>query len=177
MAAKVADPTNHGDPKDASDPNMDIRNVHTEGNGKLVVEVFGQAGETVPPEPAEGQFGQVYVYAFTLADGSIWVLNAHWECHPESGCHPGSMVSDWHAEQVTLAKIDGQDCVTSVFDETTDVTVDGHKGSINVSNSAKIVKAQTAAFQLKIHPDTAPSEVDPDHLICVGYLLTEFDHT
>ena len=156
------------------DPNMDIKNAYRDGNN-LVVQVKGVAGGTTPPEPPTGEFGQVYGYAFTLADGSIWVLNAHWECHPESGCHPGSMVSEWHAEQVTLAKIDGKTCVTSIFDETMDVTTVGHKGSIHVLHPAKIVKVQTVAFQLTIHPDTAPHEPDPDNLICVAYFVTQFD--
>jgi len=156
------------------DPNMDIKNAYRDGNN-LVVQVKGVAGGTTPPEPPTGEFGQVYGYAFTLVDGSIWVLNAHWECHPQSGCHPGSMVSEWHAEQVTLAQIDGKTCVTSIFDETMDVTTVGHKGSIHVLHPAKIVKVQTVAFQLTIHPDTAPSVVDPHNVICVAYLVHQFD--
>ena len=156
------------------DPNMDIKKAYVDGNN-LVVQVKGVAGGTTPPEPPAGTFGQVYGYAFILADGSIWVLNAHWECHPESGCHPGAMVSDWHAEQVTLAKIDGKTCVTTVFDETMDVTMNGHNGSIHMSDPAKIVTVQTVAFQLTIHPDTAPSVFDPNNPICVAYLVTQFD--
>jgi len=157
------------------DPNMDIKKAYRDGNN-LVVKVKGVAGGTTPPEPPKGGFGHVYGYAFTLADASIWVLNAHWECHPQSGCDPGqNVVSVWHAEKVTLDKIGGQTCVTSIFDETLDVTTNGHIGSIHVLNPAKIVKAQSVDFQLNIHPDTAPEVRDPNNLTCVAYFVQQFD--
>jgi hypothetical protein len=84
------------------------------------------------------------------------------------------MVSEWHAEQVTMAKINGQNCVTSVFDETMDVTTGTRTGSIHVSHPAKIVSVQTVDVQLNIHPDTAPEEPG-DNPICVGYVAKVFD--
>jgi hypothetical protein len=160
-----------GDPKDSADPNLDIKNVHREGNGQLVMEVFGQAGETVPAKPAEGQFGQVFVYVF-VTDNGIMVINAHWECHELSECHPDeSMVSEWHAEFVTVEDVDGYDnpCVTSIYGERT-ATMEGHKAIVMVPEAKKVLKAQTAAFNLQTNPDAPTQE-------CIAEFNELFDET
>lgn len=160
----------HGDKKDAnSDPNLDIKNFHREGNGKLVMEVFGQAGGSTPAKPAPGQLGQVFVYAF-FTDNGIWVINAHWECHAVSGCDPNEQhVSEWHAERVTVANVAGYDniCVTSISGERS-ATVDGHKAIVNVPEANKVMTAQTASFDLKTNPDAPTQE-------CIAELDTVFD--
>ena len=171
----MAESKSQGDKKDASDPNLDIKNVHREGNGKLVMEVFGQAGGTVPPKPEAGHLGQVYVYAF-ITDAGIMVINAHWECHVLSGCDPTEQhVSEWHAEFVTLGHVDGysQPCVTSIYGERS-ATVDGHKAIVNTPEAHKILKAQTAVFNLQMDPDTAPSVPSG---VCVAEFHTLFDET
>jgi hypothetical protein len=172
LAVKAAEAPNHGDPKDAADPNFDIKNVHSEGNGKLVMEVFGQAGGTVPPKPAPGAFGHVFVYAF-ITDNGIMVINAHWECHEgPTGCDPNEThVSEWHAEFVTLGNVAGHDnpCVTSIYGERT-ATMDGHKAIVIVPEVKKILKAQTAAFDIQTNPDNPTQE-------CIAEFHELFDET
>jgi hypothetical protein len=171
LAAKASEAPNHGDPKDAAEPNMDIKNVHREGNGQLVMEVYGQAGGSTPPRPEAGHHGQVYVYAF-ITDNGIMVINAHWECHLASGCHPDeSMVSEWHAEFVTLGHVNGyeHDCVTSIYGERS-ATVDGHKATVMVPEVHKVLKAQTAAFNLQTDPDAPTQE-------CIAEFHELFDET
>jgi hypothetical protein len=161
----------HGNKKSAAiDPNFDIKKVNREGNGKLVMQVFGQAGGTVPAKPAPGQLGQVFVYAF-FTDAGIWVINAHWECHPgPTGCDPSEThVSEWHAEKVTVANVAGYEkpCVTSISDERA-ATMDGHKAIVTVPEAKEVFAAQTAAFDLKTNPD-APTQA------CIAELNQVFD--
>jgi hypothetical protein len=147
------------------DPNMDIKKFYRDGDN-LVMKVKGTAGDTVPEKPAAGEFGQVFVYVFHT-DVGIMVINAHWECHDSSGCHPDeSMVSEWHAEFVTVEDVDGFDkpCVTSIYGERT-ATVDGHLATVNVPEAHEITLAQTAAFSLQTNPDAPTQE-------CIA----EFDH-
>ena len=161
-----------GDPKDAADPNFDIKNVHSEGNGKLVMEVFGQAGGTIPPKPEAGHLGQVYVYAF-VTDNGIMVINAHWECHEgPTGCDPAEHhISEWHAEFVTLGNVAGYDnpCVTSIYGERT-ATMDGLKAIVMVPEVKKVLKAQTAVFNLQTDP------MDPTQE-CIAEFHGLFDET
>lgn len=159
----------HGDSKDGVDPNFDIKNFHREGNGQLVMEVFGQAGGTVPVKPEAGHLGQVFVYIF-YTDNGIWVTNAHGECHAVSGCDPSEQhVSEWHAERVTVANVAGYDkpCVTSISGERT-ATVDGHKAIVNVPEATKVISAQTAAYDLKTNPDN-PTQ------LCIAEFDQAFD--
>jgi hypothetical protein len=160
----------HGDKKSATtDPNFDIKDFHREGNGELVMEVFGQAGGTTPAKPATGELGQVFVYAF-FADNGIWVINAHWECHVGLTCDPNEThVSEWHAEKVTVANVTGYSnlCVTSITDERP-ATMDGHKAIVNVPEASKVMAAQTASFDLRTNPDAPTQE-------CIAELNTVFD--
>lgn len=120
-------------PAKKGDPNFEIKKFTRKDNGDLVVKVKGVAGGTVPPKPAPGQLGQVYVYAF-FTDNGVWVINARWECHTGSGCDPSEQhVSEWHAERVVLANVDGYDkvCVTEIADERP-ATMDGHLGIVHV---------------------------------------------
>ena len=151
------------------DPNMDIKNAYRDGTN-LVMKVKGTAGGTVPAKPAAGHLGQVFVYAF-VTDAGIMVINAHWECHVLSGCDPTEQhVSEWHAEFVTLGHVAGheKDCVTSIYGERT-ATVSGHNAIVNTPEAHKILKAQTAAFNLMMDPDTAPTSPS-------GVCVAEFDH-
>jgi hypothetical protein len=162
----------HGDKKNKTlDPNFDIKNVHREGNGAVTVQVFGQAGGTVPPKPGAGEFGQVYVYAF-FTDAGIWVINAHWECHVGLTCDPEEThVSEWHAEKVVVANVEGYSnpCVVEITNERP-AAMDGHKGTISIPEATKVFTAQTASFDIKTNPD-APTQ------ICIAELNTVFDET
>jgi len=135
------------------------------------MKVKGTAGGTTPPKPEPGHLGKVYVYAF-ITDAGIMVINAHWECHVLSACDPTEQhVSEWHSEFVTVENVPGyaNPCVTSIYGERT-ATVSGHNAIVNVPEAHKIFKAQTAAFDLKINPDSAPTIPVP------GLCVAEFDH-
>lgn len=164
----------HGDKNDAADPNFDIKNVHREGDGKLVMQVFGQAGGTTPDKPATGELGQVYVYVF-FTDAGIMVINAHWECHEgATGCDPEEThVSEWHAEFVTVDNVAGYDnlCVTQIYGERP-ATVDGHKAWVDTPEATKVIRGQTASFDLHRNPDLE----NPDNE-CIAELNTVFDST
>ncbi len=159
-----------GDPKDAADPNMDIKNIHREGNGKLVMQVFGEAGATVPDKPEPGELGEVFVYVFVTNNG-IWVVNAHWECHEgPTGCDPEEThVSEWHAEEVILGDVDGIECVIGIQNERTAI-VEGHIASIDVPEATDVLVGQTAAYQLLTNPDNPQQE-------CIAVLSEVFDTT
>lgn len=153
------------------DPNFEIKKFMRKDNGNLVVKVKGVAGGTVPAKLAPGQLGQVYVYAF-FTDNGVWVINAHWECHTWSGCDPsGQHVSEWHAERVVLANVDGYDkvCVTEIADERP-ATMDGHLGIVHVPEASKIISVQTASFDLKTNPDNPQQP-------CIAELNTVFDQS
>jgi hypothetical protein len=160
----------YGDKKSATtDPNFDIKNFHREGNGQLVMQVFGQAGGTTPAKPPAGEHGQVFVYAF-FTDNGIWMINAHWECHAGLTCDPNeTRVSEWHAERVTVANVAGYSniCVTSITNERPAI-MDGHKAIVNVPEASKVMTAQTASFDLKTNPDAPTQE-------CIAELDTVFD--
>lgn len=162
----------HGDNKDKTlDPNFDIKNVHDEGNGAVTVEVFGQAGGTTPAKPAAGELGQVFVYAF-FTDAGIYVINAHWECHVGLTCDPEeTQVSEWHAEKVEVANVEGYSnpCVVEITNERPAV-MDGHKGTVMIPEATKVFTAQTASFDIKTNPD-APTQT------CIAELNTVFDET
>lgn len=153
------------------DPNFKIKNFYRD-NTNLVMKVKGVAGGTVPPKPAAGELGRVYVYAF-LTNNGVWVINAHWECHEgATGCDPNEThVSEWHAEKVVLAKVDGYDkpCVTAISDERP-ATMDGHKAIVNVPEATKIESVQTASFNLQTNPDN-PTQ------LCIAELGTVFDES
>ena len=175
VAEKSSD-KNGGDDKKSDDghskkidPNMDIKKAYRDGTN-LVVKVKGTAGATIPPKPAPGHLGQVFAYVF-VTDAGLMVINAHWECHVLSGCDPTEQhVSEWHAEFVTVGHVDGfaNDCVTSIYGERT-ATVSGHLAMVNTPEAHKITKVITAAYDLKIDPDTAPSTPS-------GLCVAEFDH-
>ena len=122
--------------------------------------------------PSTGELGQVYVYAFST-DNGVWVINAHWECHEgPTGCDPNEMhVSEWHAEKVALANVDGYDkpCVTGISDERS-ATMDDHKAIVNVPEATKILSVQTASFNLQTNPDN-PTQM------CIAELGTVFHHS
>ena len=157
------------------DKNLNIKNAYIDGNN-LVVKVQGKAGGTVPDKPAPGYFGQVFVYAFYTNNG-IMVINAHWECHEGSGCDPSEQhVSPWHPEFVTLGTVEGHDqpCVTSIYGEfladgsPRTVTMKGHLGMVDTPEATKILKVQTAAFNLQTNPDDPTQE-------CIAELDHVFD--
>ncbi len=150
------------------DKNMNIKKAYIDGTD-LVVKVQGKAGASVPDKPEAGHFGQVFVYAF-YTDNGIMVINAHWECHDNSGCDPAEQhVSEWHAEFVTLGTVDGYDqpCVTSIYGERP-ATVKGHLGIVDTPEATKILKVQTAAFDLQTNPDAPTQE-------CIAELDHVFD--
>lgn len=150
------------------DKNLNIKKAFIDGTN-LVVKVQGKAGATVPEKPEAGHFGQVYVYAF-YTDNGIMVINAHWECHTGSGCDPSEQhVSEWHAEFVTLGTVDGYDqpCVTSIYGERP-ATMVKHFGIVDTPEATKILKVQTAAFNLQTNPDAPTQE-------CIAELDHVFD--
>ena len=150
------------------DPNFKIKSFYRD-NTNLVIKVKGVAGGTVPPKPAPGELGKVYIYAFFTNNG-IWVINAHWECHTGSGCDPSEQhVSEWHAERVVLSKVDGYDkpCVIGISGERPAI-MDGHKAIVNVPEATKIKSVQTVSFNLQTNPDS-PTQ------LCIAELDTVFD--
>jgi hypothetical protein len=182
LAAKPEEAPNHGDPKgDVKDPNhllaskadFDIKNAHREGNGKLVMEVFGTAGHSSPAQPATGGLGQVFVYVF-VTDNGIWVVNQHWDCHIGLDCSQigNGEISPWHSEKVKVESVAGHTnpCVTDITDER-EATMSGQKAIVNVPEAHKVLKGQTAAFDILVNPDDfTPGE-------CVAELNTVFDQT
>ena len=184
LAAKAEAP-NHGDPKgDVQDPNhllanpsnpadFDIKNAHREGNGQLVMEVYGTAGNSNPAQPPTGGLGQVFVYAF-VTDNGLWVINRHWDCHVGLDCSTvgGGEISPWHAEKVKVETVAGHTnpCVTNITDER-EVTMTGHKAIVNVPEVHKVVMGQTAAFNILVNPD----DFTPGQ--CIAELHTLFDAT
>lgn len=150
------------------DKNMDIKQAYIDGTN-LVVKVKGTAGGTVPDKPEPGLFGQVFVYVF-YTDNGIMVINAHWECHTGSGCDPTEQhVSEWHSEFVTVENVAGYDqpCVTSIYGERP-ATMDGHFGIVDTPEVTKILKVQTAAFDLQTNPDDPQQD-------CIAELDHVFD--
>lgn len=158
------------DPKDAANPDFDIRSFDRTSGGDLIMQVYGEAGASVPEKPEAGQLGQVFVYVF-VTDNGIWVINAHWECHEgATGCDPDEThVSEWHAEEVFVSNVDGYDnpCVTGIANERP-ATVDGQLAIVSVPEASKILSVQTAAFDLQTNPDDPQQE-------CVAELSGVFD--
>lgn len=157
------------DPQDSAKQDFDIKSFGIENN-ELFMQVYGQAGATVPEKPDINQFGQVFVYVFAT-DNGIWVINAHWECHEgATGCDPNEThVSEWHAEKVAVGKVDGfsNPCVTGISNERP-ATVDGHFARVSVPEASKIFSAQTAAYDIKTNPDDPQQE-------CIAELSEIFD--
>lgn len=150
------------------DKNMNIKKGYIDGTN-LVVRVQGKAGASVPEKPEADHFGQVFVHVF-YTDNGIMVINAHWECHVRSGCDPSEQhVSEWHAEFVTVGPVDGYDqpCVTSIYGERP-ATVSKHLGIVDTPEATKILKVQTAAFNLQTNPDAPTQE-------CIAELDHVFD--
>jgi hypothetical protein len=158
------------DAQDSAMPDLDIRSFGMgAAAGELYMQVYGQAGATVPDKPGKDQFGQVFVYVF-FTDSGIWVINAHWECHAGSGCDPSEQhVSEWHAEKVVVGNVAGyaNPCVTAISDERP-ATMDGQFARVSVPEASKIISGQTAAYNIQTNPDDPQQE-------CIAELGEVFD--
>lgn len=163
LAAPAVDPKGDATNGDSS---FDIRTFALEGDGKIVIQVYGKAGRSIPDKPEQAH--TVYVYVFNTNAGT-WVINAHQECHSQIECG----VSEWHTEKVDVGQMNGDTCVTQIYANTErHARMDGTNAKTFVPEVSQIYSAQTAAFELQVEdPDNAPSG------ICIAKLTQVFDDT
>jgi hypothetical protein len=163
MAVPAADPkvdvTN-------GNPNFDIRTFGLEGDGKIVMQVYGKAGGTIPDKPEQAR--TVLAYLFNT-DAGIWVINAHQECHTEVECG----VSEWHTEKVDVNQMRSDICVTKIYpDNERKARMDGTNAKTFVPEVSKITSGQILSLELQVE--------DPDHApagICIAKVTQVFDAT
>jgi hypothetical protein len=143
------------DPKDAANPDFDIKTFGFKDDGKIFVQVYGKAARTLPTEDRQG-----FAYVF-VTDGGVWAINGHQEPH-------ASTLPEWHAERIF---VDGN-CVERI-DVPTERTpiIAGNNAMVRVEGVTKIFSMQTVEF----HLNTDEPDDPPEDLECVATVTAVFN--
>jgi hypothetical protein len=144
---------------DSAFKDFDIKNYGIDENGETYVEVYGEAGRTLPS-------GEKTIFAYVIqTDTGTYASDSHEAQHADDEVTANL---SWHGHLIVL---DAQGCIEEVDGFKSKAHLDGDRVVITDTESAQVLKVQTVRLELQVDdPDNPPPGVT-----CIAKVVEVFD--